>query len=218
MTKVILASSSPRRRDLLTGAGIRFCVADPPEDAPLPDGMPIDLGVQLLARLKAVAVAKSATSEAFVLGADTMVFISALSFGKPKTPQRALEMLRTLSGTTHVVHTGMCAISTATGKEALALSRTKVRLRTLTDSEIEAYVASGEPLDKAGGYAIHQGARDFVEAVQGRVDTVMGLDVQASLNLLADVGYPDPLPSAVDVCLAPVRVPRPLATTRSSRV
>jgi septum formation protein len=114
------------------------------------------------------------------------------------------------------VLTGICALSAPAGAEALGVSRSAVRMRTFSDLDLEAYVASGEPLDKAGGYAIQGGASDFVEAVGGRVDTVVGLDVALALRLLAEAGYPAPLPAAPDVPLAPSRpIRRPMTTVRT---
>jgi septum formation protein len=178
-----------------------------------------DLAVQLLARQKALAVAQEQPAGTFVIGADTMVIGPRGPLGKPGTPARAREMLTQLRGGRHTVLTGICAIAAPEGAEALGVSRSAVRMRSFGDADLEAYVASGEPLDKAGAYAIQGGASDFVEAVGGRVDTVVGLDVTLALRLLAEVGYPMPLPSAADVPLQPRSVRRPLSPLRTpSRV
>ena len=218
MTRIVLASTSSRRRELLSRVGVRFTVVEPPdlEMAP-PPGMCSDLAVQLIARAKALAVAVTQPRGTFVLGADTIVCGPNGSglMGKPQSAGRAREMLQALRGQRHSVLTGLAAVAAPDGPEAMAVSRSTVRMREVPDAELEAYVASGEPLDKAGGYAIQGGASDWVEGVHGRVDTVVGLDVAAALRLLMEVGYPMPLPTAADVSLAPRTVRRPLSPMRS---
>jgi septum formation protein len=219
MTRIVLASTSPRRRELLSRVGVRFTVVEPPdiEMAP-PPGMCSDLAVQLIARAKALAVAVTQPKGTFVIGADTIVVgpNGAGMLGKPNSPVRAREMLRTLRGQRHTVLTGIAAVAAPDGRESMGVSRSTVRMRDVPDPELEAYVASGEPLDKAGGYAIQGGASDWVEGVTGRVDTVVGLDVALALRLLTEVGYPVPLPTAADVSLAPKTVRRPLSPMRSA--
>ncbi|HEX6538325.1 MAG TPA: Maf family protein [Candidatus Dormibacteraeota bacterium] len=215
MMRIVLASSSPRRRELLTRAGIRFKCIDPPEDNSTPPGVCADLAVQLIAHQKAAAVADTLPSGTFVLAADTMVVGPHGPMGKPHTPDRARSMLCELRGCRHSVLTGVCALCTGTECVALAVSRSAVKMRQYADEEIVRYVASGEPLDRAGAYAIQGGGGDLVEAVGGRVDTVIGLDVRLALQLLGDVGYPDPLPRPSDVSLTPPRVRRPLTPMRA---
>jgi septum formation protein len=100
-------------------------------------------------------------------------------------------------------------------KEALGVSRSAVKFCDFTDDALEMYVASGEPLDRAGAYAIQGGGSDFVEAVAGRIDTVIGLDVGLALRLLGEIGYPDPLPRTTDINLTASRQRRPLAPLRT---
>jgi septum formation protein len=220
MTRIVLASASPRRRELLSRIGVRFTVVAPAtEEITPPPGMCSDLAVQLVARHKALAVARTQDPGTFVLGADTVVVGPSGLMGKPGTPERARQMLDLLKGGRHTVLTGICAIAAPKGAEALGVSRSAVRMRTIEDADLDAYVASGEPLDKAGGYAIQGAAADWIEAVGGRVDTVVGLDVALALRLLAEVGYPMPLPSAADVPLHLRPVRRPLSPLRTpSRV
>ena len=220
MTRIVLASSSPRRRELLSRVGVRFTVVTPQaEEIAAPPGMCSDLAAQLVARHKALTVARTQEKGTFVLAADTVVVGPSGLMGKPGTPERARRMLDELKGTRHTVLTGICAIAAPNGAEALGVSRSAVRMRSIDDADLDAYVASGEPLDKAGGYAIQGGAADWIEAVGGRVDTVVGLDVALALRLLAEVGYPMPLPSAADVPLQPRQVRRPLSPLRTpSRV
>jgi nucleoside triphosphate pyrophosphatase len=220
MTRIVLASSSPRRRELLSRIGVRFTVVTPPsEEISPPPGMCADLAVQLVARHKALSVARTQPQSTFVLGADTVVVGPAGLMGKPGTPERARTTLDALKGNRHTVLTGICAIAAPNGAEALGVSRSAVRMRPIDDADLDAYIASGEPLDKAGGYAIQGAAADWIEAVGGRVDTVIGLDVALALRLLAEVGYPMPLPSAADVPLQPRPIRRPLSPLRTpSRV
>jgi len=219
MMRIVLASSSPRRRELLARAGIRFNVVEPPEDAPVPPGVCADLAVQLIARQKAVAVAGNVQAGAYVLAADTMVVGPHGPLGKPHTAERARTMLTDLRGRRHTVLTGVCAMRAGSDDEALGVSRSAVKMHDFSDEDISRYIATGEPLDRAGGYAIQGGAADFVEAVGGRVDTVIGLDVKLALHLLTEAGYPDPLPLPSDVSLTPPRVRRPLTPMRApSRV
>ena len=217
MARIVLASSSPRRRELLTRAGIRFTVVDPPEDAFIPPGMCADLAAQLIARQKAAAVASTQIAGSFVIGADTIVVGPSGPLGKPGTPERAQSMLVELRGRRHTVLTGICVMVAGSDTEALGLGRSAVTMRDYPDDSIHTYVNSGEPLDRAGAYAIQGGGGDLVESVVGRIDTVVGLDVPLALRLLAEAGYPDPLPAATDVPLAPARATRrPLAPLRTA--
>lgn len=219
MMRIVLASSSSRRRELLTRAGIRFTVIEPPDDSAVPPGVCADLAVQLIARQKAVAVAAQVPDGTFVLAADTIVVGPRGPLGKPRTADRAREMLVDLRGHRHTVLTGICALHAPGRHEALGVSRSAVKMHQFSDADLETYVASGEPLERSGGYAIQGGGGDFVEAVAGRVDTVIGLDVPLALRLLAEAGYPEPLPRATDVSLTPPRPRRPLTPRRTvSRV
>jgi len=216
-SKIVLASSSPRRRVLLTRAGIRFTIIEPHSESPLPPGMCADLAVQLIARQKAVGIAASQPQGTFVIAADTMVVGPRGPMGKPGTPEVARDMLVELRGHRHTVLTGICVIAAGTENEALSLARSAVKMRHVSDEEIATYVAGGEPLDKAGAYAIQDGGSDFVEAVSGRVDTVVGLDVSLTLKLLAEAGYPDPLPVCTDTPLQPRQARRALVPMRAAQ-
>ena len=216
MTRIVLASSSPRRRELLARAGIRFSVVDPPEEIPPPPGMSADLAVQLIARQKAVAVAATQPEGTFVIGADTMVVGPRGPLGKPGTPERARDYLQELRGRRHSVLTGICALVAPLQSEQLGLSRSSVKMHDFSDADLDTYVNSGEPLDRAGAYAIQGGGHDLVESVVGRTDTVIGLDVCLALRLLAESGYPDPLPTCSDFVISQRPVRRPLTTMRAS--
>jgi septum formation protein len=172
---LILASASPRRRELLAQAGFTFDVAaaDVPE-VRKPAEDPIRF-VTRLAREKAetVAAALSVTPDTIVLGADTIVVVDEEILGKPQDESDAARMLRLLSGQTHQVITGLCL---ARGRERQrAAEVTFVRFVTLSDREIDDYVASGEPLDKAGAYAIQGRAGRWVPRIHGCYFNVVGL-------------------------------------------
>lgn len=199
MEKLVLGSGSERRRELLQRLGLRFGVVAPDIEEKLAPGVCADLAVQLIARTKAHAVAERAASPGvFVLAADTVVVGPGGALGKPGTEERAREMLLQLRGQRHVVLSGVCAFCPSTGKELTGVSRSAVRMREFSDAELEQYLAGREPLDKAGGYAVQGLGGVLVEAIGGRTDTVIGLDCQLAMRLLAEVGYPDPLPTAPD--------------------
>lgn len=179
--RIILASASERRRDLLAAAGISFDV-DPPRIAEtrLADERP-ESYVERMAREKArVGVERHPTR--IVLAADTVVLIGDTVLGKPIGAQNAVAMLRTLSGRPHVVMTAVAVA--ASGLMRSDVARTTVWMRPLHDDEVHRYVATGEPLDKAGAYAIQGGARDFVERIDGALDTVIGLPIALVQELL----------------------------------
>ena len=215
MAELVLASSSDRRRELLQRLGLRFLVSLPTSEEPMRPGLCADLAIQLVARAKVHQVAaRFEAQDAYVVAADTIVVGPGGPLGKPGTPDRAREMLRVLRGQRHLVLTGVCALSTRTGQESMGVSRSAVRMRSFDDTELENYVAGREPLDKAGGYAVQGSGGALVEAVAGRMDTVIGLDCGLALRLLGEVGYPNPLHTAPDWHLALGKtavVRRPLA-------
>ncbi len=186
---LVLASASPRRRELLTQAGYEFQIhpAHIPED-PLPDEDPIAYVVRL-AREKAEAVYRELAARdggagdgLAVLGADTTVTLDNHILGKPENADDAARMLRMLSGRTHRVLTGV-ALVTADGTE-VAAEATAVRFLTLPDKEITAYVATAEPMDKAGAYAIQGRAARWIPRIEGCYFNVVGLPLALVTALL----------------------------------
>jgi septum formation protein len=173
LPRLILASASPRRRELLAAAGFEFAVRpasirEEPRDGETPAAY-----VRRLAREKAESVEPEPGE--VVLAADTIVVVGRSILEKPGGPAEAAEMLKTLSGREHTVVTGICLRSAA--GEVVDEARTRVRFRRLTQQEIDEYVASGEPTDKAGGYAIQGLASKFVERIHGCYFNVVGLPV-----------------------------------------
>jgi septum formation protein len=171
---IVLASGSPRRGEILTNAGIPFLREVPSniDETPKPGEPPQDYVVRL-AREKAEAV--EAISDRIVLGADTTVVIDGQIVGKPSSPDDAARMLRLLSGRSHEVITGICLRSARVRVTDAAITR--VWFTALSDSDIESYVDSGEPMDKAGAYGIQGLASKFVERIDGCYFNVMGLPV-----------------------------------------
>ncbi len=189
---LVLASASPRRRELLAQAGYTFTVhpAHIPED-PLPNEDPIAC-VTRLAREKAEAVYREftkapasdqrASAPLQVVAADTIVTLDNQILGKPSNPADAARMLRLLSGRTHQVITGV-ALITATSTQ-VAAETTAVTFRALTEDEIAAYIATGEPMDKAGAYAIQSRAACWIPRIEGDYFNVVGLPLALVSSLL----------------------------------
>ncbi|HLI64530.1 MAG TPA: Maf family protein [Terriglobales bacterium] len=180
---LVLASASPRRSELLRNAAIPFTI-EPAHihEEPLPNERPVDYA-QRLARDKALAVLARCPHDV-VLGADTVVVIDQHLLEKPANADDATRMLRLLSGRTHQVITGICLA--ASGFERTEAEITQVRFSRLSDEEIAAYVATGEPMDKAGGYAIQGIASRWVERIEGCYFNVVGLPVPRLYRLLRD--------------------------------
>ena len=186
---LVLASASPRRRDLLTRAGVRFEVrpADIPE-VQIAGESPSAFALRL-ARAKALAVASrlEGSPSQPVLGADTIVVVDQDVLGKPRNRDHAEELLGRLVGREHRVLTAVAVV--AGGRVFDALVESMVRMRSATPEEIREYVAGGEPLDKAGAYALQGEGRRFVEQVTGSETNVIGLPIEETLALLREAGF-----------------------------
>jgi septum formation protein len=180
---IILASASPRRTELMSLAGIPFtvCPADICE-SPLPGELAID-HVLRLSREKADAVA-ALTPGRFFIGADTIVVLDGAILGKPVDAADALRMLTALSGRDHEVITGFTVFDKVSGIHISRSVTTEVTFKALTEDEINAYIASGCPMDKAGAYAIQGGAIHFVRAINGSYSNVIGLPMTELYEVL----------------------------------
>ena len=180
---LILASSSPRRRQLLKQMGLEFEVipADIDETARVQE-RPQAL-VRRLAVSKAVRVGE-VHAEAVVIGADTVVALGRTILGKPQDTREAERMLQMLSGTRHEIYTGVSVWSGTRGQGFVKVCVARVTFRPLLPVEIQAYVATGEPMDKAGAYAIQGGAGQWVESYEGNLETVVGLPRETVERLL----------------------------------
>ena len=194
---LILASNSPRRRKLLSALGLTFTIEVPavdetPRQGELPDDMVIRLS-----RAKALTVA-TRHPQALVLAADTVVVLEGVLLGKPADAGQAIAMLRNLRGRTHRVYT---AVSLAHhGGATTRLSVSDVTMRSYTDDEILAYVSSGDPLDKAGAYAIQHPGFAPVARWNGCYSSIMGLPLEVVAALLTDAGVEVPVEVPTDDC------------------
>lgn len=184
---LVLASSSPRRIELLRNAGIPFesQAPDVPE-VPLPGEKPLELAMRL-ARAKADAVAQL-RPDAFVLGADTIVIVDNKVLGKPADEADAVRMLRLLSDRDHEVTTALSLVFPHATERITTQETTRVHFSLLTDADISGYVATGEPMDKAGSYAIQGIAGKWIERIEGDYFNVVGLPVAKCYRILKQSG------------------------------
>jgi septum formation protein len=184
LVPLVLASQSPRRRDLLTRLGMTFAVHPSNVDEDLPPGLTPGEAVEALAVRKAAHVA-TAYPEALVLGADTTVVLDGQTLGKPSGPTEAAQMLRQLSGRTHDVYSGIALVHPPTARIHSAYERTEVTFGSLSGDEIDAYVSTGSPLDKAGAYGIQDdhGAL-FIDRIHGDYYNVVGLPLRCLYRTL----------------------------------
>ncbi|WP_372981767.1 nucleoside triphosphate pyrophosphatase [Marinobacter sediminum] len=187
MSTIILASASPRRSELLRQIGVTFSVQPADVDeTPLPNET-AERYVERLARDKALAVAASSPG-AMVLGSDTSVVLDGVILGKPADQEEAVATLMRLSDASHQV---MTAVALAQGEQCeCRVVVTEVQFRKLSQAEVVAYVASGEPMDKAGSYGIQGLGGIFVSGLRGSYSAVVGLPLQETAALLADAGHP----------------------------
>jgi septum formation protein len=193
--RFILASASPRRRDLLASLGIVFTVSPANIDETQRPGEPPLAYVQRLSAEKAAAVARAAAPPALILAADTVVICDGAILGKPADADEARHMLRTLRGRAHIVCTALTLTRLEADAAAHTITRatsTDVHMRAYTDADIEAYIATGDPFDKAGGYAIQHAGFAPVADISGSYTNVVGLPLETLRALLAEQGWPLP--------------------------
>ena len=184
MKNIILASASPRRKELLTVAGVDFSVVVKDVDETVPEGTSAEEAAMMTAQKKALAVAAD-YPESIVIGADTIVVIDGKILGKPADKEDACAMLRLLSGREHKVITGVCL---ANNGEVSAFQKTSlVKFYELTDAEIEAYVSTLEPMDKAGSYGIQGKGCTLVEGISGDYFNIVGLPVAATVRAIKEM-------------------------------
>ena len=186
MKKIILASASPRRRELLKLAGMPFSV-DPAnaDESPMTGESPRE-HVRRLAILKAGTVA-ARHRKGLVLGADTVVVVDGMILGKPASKAEARRMLKLISGRTHYVLTGIALADAGTGRVVSAVDRTKVAVKPLSGKEIEDYVKTGEPMDKAGAYGIQGLFSVYVSGIRGCFFNVVGLPLPRLFGLIKKI-------------------------------
>jgi septum formation protein len=191
--RLVLASGSPRRRELLTAAGFHFEIDAADIDETIPDGESPEGATSRLAMGKAEAVVlrrAGRDEREVVLAADTTVVLGPRILGKPATPREAADMLLSLAGRNHDVLTAWALLETgANGSPAqCGIVRSTVRMREIARAEAEAYAATGEPMDKAGAYAAQGEGRRFIGAIVGPLDNVIGLPMEPVIAALARAG------------------------------
>ena len=184
--RVILASQSPRRRELLNLIGMRHEVRPADIDETVRPGELPAPHAERLAREKALAIARR-EPDALTIGSDTIVVVDGEILGKPAAPEDARRMLRRLSGREHVVFTAVAVAHD--GRVASSVEEVTVSFRSLSDAEIDAYIATGEPMDKAGAYGIQGYGATIVERIDGDYFAVMGLALGRMVRLMGELGF-----------------------------
>ena len=184
MGKIILASSSPRRRELLKKTNIKFEIIPSPyiEDHTT-TVFSYDF-IEGLAEGKAKAVVPLVTEPSLIIGADTVVVLDNKILGKPKDREDAFNTLKMLSGKTHIVVTGIAIINSQTGEVKKSASTSHVTFEELTDEKINYYIDNFKPLDKAGSYGIQEMPEGYIKSYTGSLDNIIGLDVEMTMDLL----------------------------------
>ncbi len=183
---ICLASSSPRRKQILKDLGLNFTVSPPVDFKEKLSGAEPEVLVSDNALGKAMEVAGN-HKDSVIIGCDTIVVFDNEIFGKPLTPDNAYMMLKKLSDNCHSVFSGLAVIDTQICKELVGYEKAEVKFRELSEKEINDYVESGEPLDKAGAYGIQECGGAFVEEVKGNVSTVVGLPEELLKKFLSIV-------------------------------
>jgi septum formation protein len=191
MPKIVLASQSTSRRRLLEGAGINptIIVSNVDEETDFFNAMsPADM-VIALAVTKAHTVREQIYYPALIIGCDSTFDVDGVSFGKPGTPDIARQRAKKISGRSGLLHTGHCIIDTEQGREIADRVTTKVTFSDLTDQEIEDYIASGEPLQVAGGFTLDGFGSPFIPVIEGDYTNVVGLSMPFLRSAMSQLGY-----------------------------
>jgi len=190
--RFVLASRSPARLATLRAAGVEpeVIVSDVDEEAieaTIPDATPAQLA-QVLARAKAESVATAMSGPAIVVGCDSVFELDGRAYGKPGTEDVARERWQQMFGKTGILHTGHCMIDTATDKRAESTASTTVTMGTMTPQEMDDYLATGEPLEVAGGFTLDGLGGAFIDSIDGDPSTVIGISLPTLRRLLAELG------------------------------
>ena len=187
--KVILASGSPRRKELLEKLNVKFEIIVSDADETLNKNLEIEEQVKQLAYKKAKVVFENIEGNKIVIGADTMVFKENIIYGKPKDKEDAIKMLKDLQGCMHKVITGLCVLVENNGdiKECLDYEISEVYVKLMSNEEILEWIKVGNPYDKAGGYAIQQEFMKFVEKINGNYENIVGLPISKLYDILKQI-------------------------------
>jgi septum formation protein len=187
MRRLVLASTSPRRRELLGGLGLKFEVHAPRFEERSDPALSPEAEALEFAKEKARSL-KSEFADALLIGSDTLIEFEGEKLGKPKDAADARAMLQRLAGKPHLIHTAVAVIDAVDGREEALLCQVKIRMRPYGAAELEAYVATGEPLDKAGAYAIQGKGREIIAEIEGDFEAAVGLPTKDLLVLLRKFG------------------------------
>lgn len=193
--RIILASSSPRRREILALLGLSFEVIEPEFDEIISSDRSADIEVLEFALGKARSVAAK-TPDAVVIASDTMILVDEQKIGKPAGVENARQILRALSGKTHRIFTSVAILDGGGGPGFQSVEQVSVKMRAFTGAEIERYLGCGESLDKAGAYSIQGEGRALIEAIEGDYLAAVGLPLKPIAGYLASRGIP--LPTNID--------------------
>lgn len=183
--ELILASKSPRRRELLAEMGLTFTILTRETDESYSEELTPREAARFLSEKKARAVAEIAPKDAIILASDTIVDVGGVALGKPENAEDAKRMLRALSGRAHYVHSGVCVMQN--GRVLSDVDSTAVHFHPLTEEQIDWYVGTGEPMDKAGAYGIQGLGGRLISHFEGEMDTVIGLPCKMVAGLLEEL-------------------------------
>lgn len=187
-SKIVLASSSPRRREILEGIGLQFTIdTSGIVDETIAVGIKPDKIVENLALKKSLAVTQK-YQDGFIIGSDTIVVLDDIILGKPRNEEDALNMLMKLQGRTHHVYSGVAVINVSTGERQVTHDVTEVEFRSISENEAIKYIATGEPMGKAGSYAIQGLGAVFIKGIHGDYYNVVGLPLFKLAEILNSYG------------------------------
>ena len=189
MVKLILASNSPRRKQIMTDAGFEFeVIPSNYEEKRETDSFSYEI-IEDLATQKALDVVRRVDNDKLVIGADTVVVLDNKILGKPENKQAAFDMLKSLSGRTHFVVTSICGINTKINRAALLSTTSYVRFKELSDELIHYYIDNFNPLDKAGSYGIQELPPNFLDKYEGSFENIVGVDPEAVKSVIRQLEY-----------------------------
>ena len=189
MKKIVLASASPRRKELLEQIGVDFDIIPSTSEELITNSIPIDI-VQKLAEQKAQEVYDKLDNPSIVIGADTIVVLNDIIMGKPKNEKDAYNMLKSLQNNVHTVYTGVCVLINEKNdtKKILFSEATEVSMYPMSDEQIYSYINTKEPMDKAGAYAIQGKCAIYIKSISGEYNNVVGLPIARLYNELMKYG------------------------------
>ena len=192
MVKLILASASPRRKNILTNMGLSFDIIPSEYDEKLSDDIFSYEKIEDIATQKCLDVVRRVDKDSLVFAADTVVVLHNKILGKPHTKENAYKMLKELSGNTHMVVTAICAINTKTNRAATMSTTSYVRFTEWTDEMIHNYIDTYNPLDKAGSYGIQELPPNYIDKYEGSFENIVGLCPESVKAVLNQLKYPIP--------------------------